>query len=253
MFSEVYFITIHNNKYSVPVFHTHVLLQAIHRLLIQHQLSNMDEVYQALLKLLQQGLTCKSFTERQLIIKIIKLLIHLGGKLDNLLASVFMGLYSEGDTEIQSLIIEYFHSQGLEDPQKYFSRELTIAISGDSLSNLINRSSEWIDSWAEDYLLREKGVKTAKKSSSKANATGKRSQSLPVYSTIDVINYFVHMEHQKELARYDSERLLLVVTCFFPGASQPRLLPRPPSLKRSSHVMPLSRCQSWSITDDLQG
>ena len=109
-----------------------------------------------------------------------------------------MAVYSEGDTEIQLLVIDYFQLQGLDDPHRYFSRELTTNIFGNSLQDMIHKSNDWIDTWLEDYL-RSKGVKITKKFSSKtALATTDRQKS---YNIIDVINYFVRSEHEKELAR----------------------------------------------------
>jgi hypothetical protein len=192
----------HLSNHSLDYYTKAEIVGAIHKLLNQYGPINGETIFKELVKLLQQGLSTKNFAQRQLIIKIFNLLIHMGICPDKALTSCLMGIYSEGDHEVQNLILEYLRMQGVVDPHKYFSKELMTNIShGHQLSKAVDKSDKWLDTWAEDYM-REKEVKTVKKISPKAAALSKnKPPSLPEYNTIDVINYFIQVEHQKELAR----------------------------------------------------
>ena len=194
---------------------------------IQHNPSNKDEVYEQFLKLLTT-LSSKNLAERLLVLRILKFIIYLD-KLDSSLTPLLMGLYSEGDSEIQTLLLEYFKHKGVEDPYHYFPREIESTLTSSltvSLGDMITKSTEWLDMWAEDYL-RKQGVKiskkgTTRKSTSRTNS--RRSISLPSYDPIEVINYFVRTEHEKELAKYDIMNTPTLITFLYVDVNQLRLL-----------------------------
>ena len=142
-----------------------------------------------------------------LITKSVKLLIQLN-IMDDEIATVLMALYSEGFPELQDLIMGFFQSKGLEDPHNYFARELDSSISsGTSLTEMMVKSTDWMDSWRKDYYQDNKQLLGVRGGGGKGKAGIHRKQSLPSScDPIEVINYFVRLEHEKALARYERER-----------------------------------------------
>lgn len=181
-----------------------------------------------------------SLAERPLVLQALKLLIFLD-LLDSDMTSLLMMYCGEGDTEIEGMAMQYLESKGVSDPHHYLTRELKERLSSTDLlptSSTLSRSL--LDSWAAEYL-QAVGVKvtskpatqTGRKKPGKANGRQQRgdkktashtgnngvninrtgatigtgsvvtanSYTLPQYNPIDVINYFVKMEHERELAR----------------------------------------------------
>ncbi len=102
--------------------------------------------------------------------------------------------------------LDYFQSRGVTDPHKYFYRELDTNFTSSTslLSEIIAKSSLWLESWSVDYL-KSKGVKVPRQAPpTKSNLRSTKSQpimKLPPCDPIDVVNHFVKIEHEKELAR----------------------------------------------------
>lgn len=120
--------------------------------------------------------------------------------MDSQIASILMGLYSEGDSEIQKLIIDFFKRKGLEDPHSYFPEEVDSSISsGLSLAETIERSSAWLDTWAQDYL--GKGTTGGSGVSKGLSEGGKKLRLSSICNPIEVINHFVKIEHGKRTAK----------------------------------------------------
>ena len=142
-----------------------------------------------------------------LITRSVKLFIHLN-VMDDEIATVLMALYSEGFPELQDLIMGFFQSKGLEDPHNYFARELDSSISsGTSLTEMMVKSNEWMGSWRKDYYQDNKQLLGVRGGGGKGKTGIHRKQSLPSScDPIEVINYFVRLEHEKALARYERER-----------------------------------------------
>ncbi|XP_019857172.1 PREDICTED: uncharacterized protein LOC109585500 [Amphimedon queenslandica] len=137
----------------------------------------------------------------------IKLLTHLN-VLDNEVTTTLMGLYSDASPDLQELIISFFQLKGLDDPHNYFAKELDSSMSGASITDLIAKSTDWLDIWRKDYHSDSKqqlGVGGGGKGGSKGKGTHRKSSTLevpPMYTNpIDVINYFVRLEHEKSLAK----------------------------------------------------
>ena len=105
--------------------------------------------------------------------------------------------------------LDYFQSKGVSDPHKYFPRELdsNFASSSSQLSELVVKSSVWLESWSKEYL-KSKGVKiprepaTNQKRSTLRSTKSQPMMKLPHCEPVEVINHFVKIEHEKELARF---------------------------------------------------
>lgn len=105
---------------------------------------------------------------------------------------------------------DYFGSRSIIDPYNYFTNELenNLAKSGTQISELITRSTAWLDSWNKEYL-KSRGIKIPLKKDKKSrgynNKAGSKSQpelqQLPYCDPIDVIKHFIRTEREKELAR----------------------------------------------------
>ena len=185
------------------------LSQAIHKLLSQYNIGYLNDVKLSLLKTLQSGISVRKAPERNLMVNSIKLLTHLN-VLDNEVTTTLMSLYSDGSHEVQELIISFLQLKGLDDPHNYFGRELDSSMSGASITDLIVKSTDWLDIWRKDYQSdskqQQQGVGGAGgKGGSKGKGTHRKSSTLevpPMYTNpIDVINYFVRLEHEKSLAK----------------------------------------------------
>ena len=105
--------------------------------------------------------------------------------------------------------VDFFQSKGVTDPHKYFYRELdtNLAASNTLITDLMVKSSIWLESWSMDYL-KSKGVKiprqappTNQRKSSLRSTKSQPNIKLPACNLIEVINHFVKVEHEKELAR----------------------------------------------------
>ena len=217
---------------------------------VQHNPSNKDEIYEQFIKLLLT-LSAKNLAERLLVLKILKFIIYLD-KLDSSLAKLLMGLYSEGDSEIQTLLLEYFEHKGVEDPYHYFPREIESTLTSSltvSLTDMVAKSTEWLDMWAEDYF-RKQGVKISKKGTTRKSTSRTqsiRSISLPSYDPIEVINHFVRTEHEKELAKYDIMTTPTLIIFLYVDVNKPHLLLHLPSQKRIFLVMLWFLSLVWTI------
>ena len=111
--------------------------------------------------------------------------------------------------------LDYLESKGVNDPYKYFPREMDTQLTGSGmqLSDMVTKSTVWLDTWAEDYL-KTKGVRLLKTPATCTKGQSLRSiksqpvlkgrvKNLPVYNPVEVINHFVKMEHERAMARYD--------------------------------------------------
>ena len=180
--------------------------QAIHKLLSQYNVGYLNDVKLSLLKTLQSGISSRKLPEKNLMTNSIKLLTHLN-VLDNEVATTLMGLYSDGSSELKELIISFFQLKGLDDPHNYFARELDSSMSsGTSITDMIAKSTDWLDIWRKDYYSESKQQQEGGggKGGSKGKGTHRKSSTLevPMYTNpIDVINYFVRLEHEKSLAK----------------------------------------------------
>ena len=127
--------------------------------------------------------------ERRLVEESLKLLFHLNA-LDSQLTVMLMVYYIEGDDEFHGLILDYLIKRGLEDPLGYFARALNDLASleqGQSPGGAVGERGrrggrgkggqvlpssgslalvcrEWLEEWAEKYLL-AKAPKLLKSSS----------------------------------------------------------------------------------------
>ena len=199
--------------------------QAIHKLMVQYEVKNKEDVKKSVFELLEGPpmISARSLAERQLVIKSIELLVYIG-PLDSKLTALLMAYSTEGDREIRQLVLGFLGDKGLEDPLGYFTRELDnlVPVSGSETDELVRCSSEWLDAWAEDMFL-SKGLKFPKKKESEKRRgsvatsspaaktpTAKQKQvvrqtsslsSLPVYDPVDVINHFVKVAREREFAK----------------------------------------------------
>ena len=108
--------------------------------------------------------------------------------------------------------LDYLESKGVNDPYKYFPREIDTQLTGSGmqLSDMVAKSTIWLDTRAEDYL-KTKGVRLLKTPATSTKGQSFKSQpvlkgrvkNLPVYNPVEVINHFVKMEHERAMARYD--------------------------------------------------
>ena len=149
----------------------------------QHDPSYKEDIIKAVVTQLTSGPSPPSparIAEQRLVAESLKLLFHLNA-LDSRLAIMLMVYYIEGDDKFKDMILDYLVKRGLEDPLGYFARAL------DNLSSLeqgqsssggesgrgrggrgkgggggggeMSRSSlaqvcrEWLEEWAEKYLL----------------------------------------------------------------------------------------------------
>ena len=118
--------------------------------------------------------------EKRLVAESLKLLFHLNA-LDSQLAIMLMVYYIEGDGELRGIILDYLVKRGLEDPLGYFPRALDDLSSleqgqsprgggggergrgrggrgkggevSPSSGSLTQVCREWLEEWAEKYLL----------------------------------------------------------------------------------------------------
>ena len=96
-------------------------------------------------------------------VQALKLLFHLN-VLDSRLAAMLMVYYVEGDTELQEMIVNYLVKRGLEDPFGYYIKamgDLSSLGQGQPSSSggrefstsLLQVCQEWLEEWAERFLL----------------------------------------------------------------------------------------------------
>ena len=150
----------------------------------------------------------RSLSEGPFVIQALRLLIYLD-QLDRELATLLMMYYSEGDGEVEQLIMQYFISKGVTDPHEYFPRELNLRLASPefTISEVLTKSKELFDQWTEEYYISKGGRPTKSNIPKKTFRTRGKPQgktaspSIPVYNPVEVINYFVIMEHERELAR----------------------------------------------------
>jgi hypothetical protein len=162
------------------------------KLVQQHDPSYKDDIIKAVVTQLKSGPSPPSparIAERRLVAESLKLLFHLNA-LDSQLTVMLMVYYIEGDNELHGLILEYLVKRGLEDPLGYFARALDDLASleqgqspggggergrggrGKGGGEMVSPSSgflaqvcrEWLEEWAEKYLL-AKAPKLLKSSS----------------------------------------------------------------------------------------
>ena len=193
--------------------------------MVQYEVKNKEDVKKSVFQLLEGPpmISAQSLAERQLVIKSIELLVYIG-PLDSKLTSLLMAYSTEGDREIRQLVMGFLGDRGLKDPLGYFTRELDnmVLASGSETDELVRCSSEWLDTWAEDMFL-SKGIKLPKKkeperrrmsvatSSPVTKPPGAKQKqvvrqtsslsSLPAYNPVDVINHFVKVARERELAK----------------------------------------------------
>ena len=113
--------------------------------------------------------------ERRLVAESLKVLFHLNA-LDSQLAIMLMVYYIEGDSELKEMILDYLVKRGLEDPFGYFAKALDDLssleqgqspssgdrgrgrggrgkVGGEVSLSLAQVCREWLEEWAEKYLL----------------------------------------------------------------------------------------------------
>ena len=164
------------------------------KLLQQHDPSYKDDIIKAVVTQLTSGSSPPSparIAERRLVEESLKLLFHLNA-LDSQLTIMLMVYYIEGGDEFHGLILDYLIKRGLEDPLGYFARALNDLASLEqgqspggggtsergrgggrgkgggqvlpSSGSLAQVCREWLEEWAEKYLL-AKAPKLLKSSS----------------------------------------------------------------------------------------
>lgn len=160
------------------------------KLVQQHDPSYKDDIIKAVVTQLTSGSSPPSparIAERRLVAESLKLLFHLNA-LDSQLTIMLMVYYIEGDDELHTMILEYLIKRGLEDPLGYFARALDNLASleqgqspgggerrrgrggrekgemSPSSGSLAQVCREWLEEWAEKYLL-AKAPKLLKSSS----------------------------------------------------------------------------------------
>ena len=151
------------------------------KLVQQHDPSYKEDIIKAVVTQLTSGSSPPSparIAERRLVAESLKLLFHLNA-LDSQLAIMLMVYYNEGDDEFKDMILDYLVRRGLEDPLGYFARaldNLSLLEQGQSPSggergrgrggrakgggggevspsSLTQVCREWLEEWAEKYLL----------------------------------------------------------------------------------------------------
>ena len=149
------------------------------KLVQQHDPSYKDDIIKAVMTQLTSGSSPPSparIAERRLVAESLKLLFHLNA-LDSQLTVMLMVYYIEGDDELHTMILEYLIKQGLEDPLGYFARALDDLASleqgqssgsgergkgrggrgkgevSPSSGSLAQVCREWLEEWAEKFLL----------------------------------------------------------------------------------------------------
>ena len=211
------------------------------KLVSVHKTSNCEEIHQVIVEQLKgpPSPSSLSLAERPFVLQALKLLIFLD-LLDSDMTSLVMMYCGEGDAEIEAMAMQYLERKGVSDPHHYLTRELKERLSStDLLPSSSTLSRSLLDSWAAEYLqavgvkdtskpATQTGVKKPGKTNGRqqrgdkktagrtgggitGNATGGvrnghigatvNSHTLPQYNPIDVLNYFVKMEHERELAR----------------------------------------------------
>ena len=191
--------------------------------MLDHEASNKEDIHRAILQKLRgpPPPSSLSLAERPFVIQALKLLIFLD-RLDNDLTSLLMMYCGEGDRDVESMAMQYLSSKGVSDPHQYLPRELKERLSSTELVPS-TASRELLDLWAEDYL-QTLGVKiagpaaggkragrsgvpggqqflTRQQTGGRGRTKAKTTPSLPQYNPVDVLNHFVRMEHERELAR----------------------------------------------------
>lgn len=145
------------------------------KLVQQHDPSYKEDIIKAVVTQLTSGPSPPSparIAERRLVAESLKLLFHLNA-LDSQLAIMLMVYYIEGDDELQEMILDYLVKRGLEDPFGYFAKALDGLSSleqgqspsggrgrggrgkgdGEVSLSLTQVCREWMEEWAEKYLL----------------------------------------------------------------------------------------------------
>lgn len=92
------------------------------------------------------------------------------------------------------------------DPYNYFTREMdsNLSKSGPHISDLITKSTAWLESWNMEYL-RSRGIKIPQSEKRKAYKRSIKSQpelKIPYCDPVDIVKHFIKTEREKELARY---------------------------------------------------
>ena len=196
-----------------------------------HKASNHEEIHQVIVQQLKgpPSPSTLSLAERPFVLQALKLLVFLD-LLDSDMTSLLLMYCGEGDREIEGMSMQYLESKGVSDPHHYLTRELKEQLSSTDLmptSSSLSRSL--LDTWAAEYLQtvgvkvtskpvaqtggrkvgkvtgrQQRGAKKAAPGAAGAAGGGASAAAvitLPQYNPIDVINYFVKMEHERELAR----------------------------------------------------
>ena len=154
------------------------------KLVQQHDPSYKEDIIKAVVTQLTSGPNPPSparIAEKRLVAESLKLLFHLNA-LDSQLAIMLMVYYIEGDDELRGIILDYLIKRGLEDPLGYFPRALADLSSleqgqspsgggggqergrgrggrgkggemSPSSGSLTQMCREWLEEWAEKYLL----------------------------------------------------------------------------------------------------
>ena len=193
--------------------------------MVKYEVKNKEDVRKSVFQLLEGPpmVSARSLAERQLVIKCTELLVYMG-PLDSKLTALLMAYSTEGDREIRQLMMGFLGDRGVEDPLGYFTRELDsmVLVSGSETDELVRCSSEWLDTWAEDMFL-SRGIKLPKKKEperrrgsvavtsfvakipgAKQKQVVRRTSSLsrlPSYDPVEVINHFVKVARERELAK----------------------------------------------------
>ena len=146
------------------------VLQAILKLLQDHDVSYKDDIIKAVIKELTSTsvpLSPSRRMDRHYLMEGLKLLFHLNA-VDSQLDIMLMAYYIEADIELKELIYDYWVKRGLDDPLGYFVKAMgdlsllqeTEQSPGGGKGrrevvklSLTQLCHDWMEEWAEKYLI----------------------------------------------------------------------------------------------------
>ena len=149
------------------------IINPIHQLLTTYNPPNWNEVYLALLDLLQATPipSTRLKAHRKLVTEALNLLISLD-QMDPYLAVLLMLHFIEGGIEIQRLIMDYFIKHGLDDPIGYFKTALLKMghdLQGKTMNtyNIFVKCQKWLEYWTEKFCLNKQSKNVSSKKPAK--------------------------------------------------------------------------------------
>ena len=198
-----------------------------------HKVQNKANIYTTILTQLKGPPTLSTTVahEKMFVLNGLQLLMYLD-KMDAELAVLLMVHYIEcDDSDQRTIIMNYFKRHGLKDPHQYFTAammEMPLDSSPTPLctNDLFNKAQDWLDYWAEELslakpkkstrlthtlkcffhvshlIIARKSPKTPKETRQKVGFLTTEASLCPDYKPIDVINYFISVEHERVMARY---------------------------------------------------